>query len=546
MALTSMPTQAGQSPKGPDFTVRHLDWVTMANRWRMAWSFYRGGVHVLSPDHAVYRARFPLPNRSAVSSSSGEADSELPLHQSDFQWTSGEARSYIWKHDRETVEEFSDRSRRLYHLPLFRSNINNYVAGVLKQAPARRDLSDAWKTWHSDVDGNGTDIDALMRRALARALVFGRMHAIVDRLPVESAPVSKADERESPAPYCYLVSPLDLVDWKIGRDGQWDWVVIRRDAPDDRFFGNEMKAPLDWYMAIDRKAFHVFREQDENSRTFVRVGEPVAHGLGTVPMATLWATEEDQDRLMCCESPFADALDFNRHQLNKLSELDETERMQTFSILAWPTNEGAPLGELDIGQSRCCTYDAQAGAPSYIGPDASLATGKWQRIEAQTQLSRTLEGTSRGRAEYSKEERSAASMTVENEDKRNRMSWWASAVQEFDLQLHGIVAKFLGEKAPEDLSYTKDFDFRAVSSQVVDIVQLKTAGIPKKAIFVLAKGPVEKILRENGVDPEAIDKVLEDIDSEAEKPEPVPVIAAPFGGGPKKEPQDESTADVPA
>jgi len=544
MALTSMPTQPGETPKGPDFTIRHLDWTTMAMRWRMAWCFYRGGVHVLDPDHNVYRARFPIRTRTATSGV-GETNSELPVHQSDSQWTSGEARSYIWKHDRETVEEFSDRSRRLYHLPLFRSDINNYVAGVLKQAPARRDLSDAWKGWQSNVDGRGTDIDALMRRTLARALVFGRMHVIVDRAPAGAPALSKADDASQPPPYCYLVSPLDLVDWRIGADGRFDWIVIRKDAPDTRTPGVEMSAPLDWYLEITRDYFQVWREQAENSNTFVREGEQVLHRVGEVPMATLWATEEDQDRLMCCESPFADALDFNRHQLNKLSELDETERMQTFSILAWPTNEGAPLGELDIGQSRCCTYDAQAGAPSYIGPDPALADGKWRRIESQTQLSRTLEGTSRGRAEYSKEERSAISMAVENEDKRNRMSWWASAVQEFDIQLHEIVGKFLGEASPGDTAYVKDFDFRAVSSQVADIVQLNVAGLPKKTVFALAKGPVEKILRENGLAPEEIDKALNDIDEESAKPDPKPMAPAnPFSREVANE-QPES-GDVPS
>lgn len=531
MTLTTMPPPAPRSDGsgGPDFNTRHPDWQRMAGRWTMAWAFLRGGVHILDPDYDVYTARWPVRERSTTAA--GETAAERQNHQSDFQWKTTSVRSFLWRHVFEQPEEFADRSRRLFHLPYFRSVINVYVAGILKQAPIRDELSEAWQAWHRDVDGRGTNIDTFMRRALTQALGWGRVHAIVDRLPTDAAPTNAEEAAKVPPPYCYLVSPIDIVDWKFGEDGLFDWVVIRENEPDVRRPGFAPAATRNRYRVWTRKTVQLWSQPDPNSAVFVGDGERL-HGHDRVPMATLWCTEEDRERVMGCESPFADALDFNRHQLNKFSELDETERLQTFSILAWPLTDGGTLGEMEIGPNRAVGYDSAAGTPSYVNPDGTLPDGKWKRIEGQLQMGRTLEGASRGRAEYSKEERSAASITVESEDKRNRMTWWAAAGQAFDRELHEIMAVDLGEDAPNEAAWAKDFDFRAVSAQIADINQLKAAGLPKKTIFILARGPAQKILRENGVSTEKVAEALAEIDAEAEKPDTAPANTNATGGAP--------------
>jgi carboxynorspermidine decarboxylase len=120
-----------------------------------------------------------------------------------------------------------------------------------------------------------------MRRTLARSLCFGRMHAVCDRSPLNDVPRSKAEEAATDLPYCYLVSPLDLVDWRIDEDGQFDWVVIRCDDVDTRAPGQQMRELLNRYTVIDRETFRIFREQDSDSleRTLVHVEKKFGHLL---------------------------------------------------------------------------------------------------------------------------------------------------------------------------------------------------------------------------------------------------------------------------
>lgn len=527
----------------------------MISRWQMAWCFLRGGAHVLDPDFEVYKYARPIAASADYAPSSGTSpESEKPRSDFDVRSTSS-VRSFLWRHDLESDEEFGDRARRLYHLGIYRSFINVYTAGILKVPPKRGRATGAWKRYEEDADGQGTAVNTLVRRALSLALCWGRVHAVTDREAIAEAPRSAAESDVAPPPYSFLLSPIDVVDWRRNRNGRFVWFVYREDAPDERDPGEEQPDALNQYRVLTENTSELWREVRESNvlgvtRSFEKIGPTTYHNLGRVPVSTLWATEEERERVMGCESPFADALDFDRHLLNKMSESDETERTQAFSLLAWPVAEGGVRGSLDVGPNRAVAYSSDVGTPSYISPDPSVVDGVWKRAEGQIQMVRTLEGASRGRAEYSKEERSAASITVESEDKRNRMTWWAAAVEEFDRDLHDVAGLWIGAKPPT-VSYTKDFDFRAVTAQIADIVQLNVLQLPRKAIFELAKSPVTAILRENGVEADVLDRVLAVIDEEMEKPEPKPIIQvpAPFGkkpAAPGEEDEEKPAEEVPA
>ena len=520
----------------PDFNIRHPDWERMWPRWQQARCFLLGGAHVLDPGYAVS----PAPISSGVElepSTSEPVEGARPRSIYDVR-VRGAAQSFLWKHDRETDEEYADRARRLYHLAIFRSVINVYVAGILKMPPRRDAKGEAWERYDNDVDGRGTKVDTFCRRALTMALAYGRVHAITDRPPSPFEVATKADAAAAPQPYSYLVSPLDIVDWALDDRGEFVWLVHREDAPDTRSPGSAPPKTRNQYRIWTRSETAVWRETESgvslgsafvaSPDSFEQIGGTIAHGLGRIPVATLWATEEDRQKEMACESAFADTLDLDRHALNKLSELDETERSQTFALLAVPVREGGAKAEISVGPFRAFAFDADVGTPSYVSPDGSLPDGKWSRVESQIQMSRTLEGASRGRAEYSKEERSASSIAVESEDKRSRMTWWSASVEEFDEQLHRNVGLWSGEEYDPPAAYTKDFDFRAISAQVQDIVSLNGVGLPQIVKAALVSQPVLKILREGGAGAEQIREVVESLAKYAKeappKAAPSPVV----------------------
>jgi hypothetical protein len=210
----------------------------------------------------------------------------------------------------------------------------------------------------------------------------------------------------------------------------------------------------------------------------------------------------------------ASILDLDRDILNKLSELDELERLQSFSLLTIPISAdfGVP-GPTEVGPGRAFCYIGGFGTPTYIGPDSQHAVGKWNRIKEKTELARKLLNATRGASDESKEQRSAAALQTEMVDKNNQMAWWSAATQEAENQIMRFLSLWEkhGYNEPE---YAKDFNGQELTAQIADAVQLNSipcmAGQP---IAEVVKPLVKAILVANEVDDSKIEECLRAIDN---------------------------------
>jgi hypothetical protein len=516
---------------GPDFNERHPEWNRMSARWKMAWDFYRGGVFVKSPDTGATKVRFAQVVSGDAANVSGK-DPGKARQLSQYTWSSTPYNSYLWKHEAETLEDYGERSHRQVHFPIFQLVANIFTAGILR-VPPRRDVApsdELWGVYHRDVDMHGTDIDAFDRMTLALALVFGRIHTVTDMPQYDTPAISKAQqEARGDRPYSYHLSPLDLVDWRLDEFRHWLWAVVREDMADER---NPGEAPTDqrsqyrvWYPdhwelwqpkvstdGIPSMPGSAALSVMESS--FELVGE-AGHPVGRVPIDTMYACRDDHVAAMECESPLASVLDLDRDILNRLSELDELERKQAFSVLWLPESEGATMAGVDIGPNAAIAGPADGGAPQYISPSHEHPRGKWERIIEKVFITRQMSGAGRGQAERSKEERSAAALAVESEDKRNQMAVWASALEEQNRAMHRTVLAWMGDDpdtAPNQ-AYNKDFDLKGTNEQINEMVQLRsTQSVPPATMAALAKPVVSKILREAGVAADAVDAAMSEID----------------------------------
>lgn len=507
---------------------RHPDWRRMIRRWQMANDFWRGGIHILDPDHPATDALVAEESRT-----DGGEDPEPDTINSAYQWRTVESKSYLWKHAREATHEYDDRARRIVNLPVFQYVCNTLAAGVLRNSPTRTGMSALWKGFHDDMDLAGTDVDAFMRRALSLALVHGRVHCVVDKRRFEETAVSRKEQvARGERAYAYLVLPQDLVDWAVDDDGRFRWAVVAEAEPDDRepgeavvhgsilsAVGGEITRTQKQYRVWTRERWILYRKSDDGTgQEKWTEYDTDEHGLGEVPVYTLFCTRYPDPKCMACESPVADVLDLNRDVINKLSELDEIERSQTFGVMAIPTMEGLSTGGFDIGPYRAITYPAQAGTPSYLDPNPSHPTGKWQRIGEKLFVGRQLAGVSRGKAEYSKEERSASAIAAEAEDKKNQLAWWAKSLQEFDGRIHAAMAAHEEVSAPT-VAYSTNFDIKGTMVEVQEVLQLSSVplmGESHKALSAILSPVVRRLLTEQGVTDSDVDAAIADIEATAE------------------------------
>lgn len=526
---------------------RNPIWNRFERRWRMAWAFWQGGLAVLQPG---YPATDIIMVSERQASGSGEKAPEGAPRASRYEWGTLPWDGFLFKHSRESMHEYQDRCRRTINLPLYQYVINTLSAGTLRDWPVRTGLDEAWIEYHADMDLVGTDVDAFMRRALSLGLVFGRMHAVTDMAAPDSPALSRADQiARGERPYSYLVTPLDLVDWAVDARGRFTWAVILEDAPDTREPGiprdvlsESSKDSPAQYRVWRAQTWEVWRRMGR-ARKFELVdrGE---HGLERPPIATLYCTRLAQAADMACETPLPDLLDLNRHLLNELSELDETDRAQAFAILGIPEVDGMSMGSIDIGPKRGLAYPAEGGAPSYISSDPGLPTGRWARLSEKSFLGRQLGCVSRGKAEYSKEERSAAAISVEGEEKKNQLAWWSKALQEFDQCLHRDAAAWMGRDEYPTVAYSTNFDTKGITVEIQELVQfagIKVVGEARKAVAAMAAPLARKMMREQGIDESEINAALADLKAAGEKEPPAPVL--PFGAS-REEGDDEEDADA--
>jgi hypothetical protein len=484
----------------------------------MAWDFWRGGVHVLNPDWDIVSTRF-----AQVVGASDEIEaqySELGRKLSNFEWISSSHRSFLWKHEREGRNQYDDRCARLVHLPIFQAIVDIYTAAVLRTNPTRENVvTGPWTQYHQDVDLIGTNINAFMRQCLALGLVFGRLHSVTDKIYSRYRNKSLREKRESgERSYSQILTPLSLVDWNRDDFGSFVWAVVKEIAPDPRNPGDDTVDPVEQYRVWYRDGWELYRGREGNITTGSKylLIDGDTHDVGEVPISTLWLSKDVHH--MLCESPHCNALDFDRRFLNRLSELDELERVQAFAVFCIPVTDGQEMESIDIGPSSALTVPSDAGMPQFVSPDNSIAQGKWERLQAELFSIRQLEGIGRGRAEYSKEERSAEAISVESEDKRNQLAWYAEGLEEFDKQLHRHVALWEGEDEWPQAKYPRNFDVKGLLAQINELVMLQsTKALSKMASAEITKPIVKKILTDGGVDVEVIDKVMSSIDEELKK-----------------------------
>jgi hypothetical protein len=130
---------------------------------------------------------------------------------------------------------------------------------------------------------------------------------------------------------------------------------------------------------------------------------------------------------------------------------------------------------------------------------------------------RQLAGIGRGQSEYSKEERSAAALTVESEDKRNQLAWWSKALNEFDHAVHSDLAKLEGQATWPRAQYPTNYDVKAIMTQIAEAVQL-VAGVPllnaaHEVQSAVVRPIIRKMLGDGGAEDAEIDAVLLQLES---------------------------------
>ena len=227
------------------------------------------------------------------------------------------------EHLSEIPIEYQERINRAYYFNYPRKIARLITQYVLAVRPER---TDADPELAEDWSRTGLRVDEVMRQACTMLNLFGCAWLCVD-MPFFEGIKSKADElREKLRPYVTAISPLNVVDWCYGADGQLSWVLTREQDVDN---SDPYKTPiaLEIRKLWTRNDVTIVTQRSDAMPVDPKI---VEHGLGVVPFIRM--TEVDGFGIGA-NHWFDDVVSISDAILNNESEAQMNTVKQMFGLL---------------------------------------------------------------------------------------------------------------------------------------------------------------------------------------------------------------------
>ena len=487
-----------------DLTQQHPVYKTKLAHWLESYDFYRGGNYVLSPGRAVGTASFLVSPEKTSSGVDEEPTRKTPRFRSQT------TQSYLYSFVRESRADYIDRIQRSSHpAPIFRHLVDAYASATLRTSPSYVGNLDVepWATYHDDVDRRGTNFFAFIRQALTYSLVFGLEFAITDKPRFSNTVASREQQlARGERAYSYLVNPIQVPNWSVNSEtGALNWFQVLELGPDNRRPGDEWLERAVRY----RIWYPTHWELWECTHDLQNRIDADEHPVGEVPVAIAYARRSQEScQAIEADSMLSDVVPADRAIFNRMSLLDHQVYGQAFSQLFLPDDGTNLWAGVDIGVGVAVPYNSEHGQPIMLTPEAKIMLAQWQMVLDQIQMLKETHGVGRGKAEHSKEERSAAALSVESRNENNQVASLAEATEEFDRTIHRHVAAWEGVDDYPRASYSRDVSIRSVSAQINDALQLKALGIPAETMIEIVRPLVIQTMAEQGAPPESVDAAV--------------------------------------
>ena len=294
-------------------------------------------------------------------------------------------KSYLIPYKREDSVKFNGRVEATTYDNYYGSIVDLKVSYVLREQFKHRDLPGDVEQWLSDCDDVASEWTEYRADIAKRTAVVGWMGVLIDMQSVEVADgddvvMSKAQAREAGLkPYPVVVYPANILDWRVDRSGQFEWVKIRT-STNEREEWNSDEERVDSWTVWTRQRWDRYEKRGSDRDAEHRGGGE--HGLGIVPLAIYRAKRSIDDPVR--GSGLDDGVaECARDHLNRKAEYIEHLRGQVFALLVHVTDGAASEDEVNVGIDNALDLSPEAtNAHHYIAPPGSVADTYEGRLEA--------------------------------------------------------------------------------------------------------------------------------------------------------------------
>ncbi len=213
------------------------------------------------------------------------------------------AAQYLVRRQKEPNDVYLERLSRVFYENYLGSIVDWYAATLFRSEPivTLEGGGPFYSEFLGDADLEGRSFLEFCRRAFIDALVYRYSYALIDFPRVAAQAETRADEDALGQSRAYLVSytPLDLINWKLDEQGNFDWAVLRSESTyQPEFLSDEEVVERRWTY-YDRQNYQVYTQTQRSTDRRSKAAEPVLvdegqHGLAPanrVPLVTLEVTD---------------------------------------------------------------------------------------------------------------------------------------------------------------------------------------------------------------------------------------------------------------
>lgn len=429
----------------------------------------------------------------------------------------------LFKFKREAAEDYINRVAMSPYTPLARQIVEEYCRYVTKDDPARKG-AEKYKELIEDTDNAGRGMSLFVRDTLAMAMVMGEIGILVD-MPETVEPVaSKADAIEKGLrAYAVTVLPQSIVDWSIGDDGKYEWLIIETaglvNDPTDEDGTKTVIYRTYWDKYYWQKYQSVQKVGDVNANTKASDWKLTAsgeHPCGEVPVIRLVINDVDRNALTP-ESWFFDLADLNRAIYN-LDSLDLANLYyQTFGILVLPPADSDAVTTILSRTHALTEHPDTNGITRFVQTTGAAGESFDRKIKELKERMYMVAGLQYQTNKNVPE--SGISKAWDFQRVNQFLTGIARFAEQIEKRVSSLAGKWEGNSEGYSAEYPKDYSVQELADLIAGILGIKQVGFGSETG---RKESLKRMYRE--VLPDLSDEMRRKLDAEidaSEEPDPL-------------------------
>jgi hypothetical protein len=452
---------------------------------------------------------------------------------------------YIFQHTREHKEMFEKRVARGHFLNYVSAVVDLFVA-YLYHAPITRQPGTAtlFEPLYVNADRRGTMYSVFIQQATTHAQVAGHCGILVD-LPKLDTPLESEAEREEKdhRPYLALIKAHQILDWELDASGNFLWVKLEIVESEERDWKTKVDETVRYFVIWTRDSWEKFKvyQVEENGQKVDKV-ESLGSGpnkVGRVPLVIM-RNERDLDHEWFGSSAVRDIADINIAILNWSSLMDEEIYERCLNILCAQKAGNDGNSSIEISHNNVIEYEGEQ-PPNYLTPGATPLDLIMKAIDRnKDEIYRLAKLGGDTGLQKSRQATSGIAYAFEFNTTNQSLGKKAEAAQQAEIEIHRLVAAWVGEEFKGNITYPKEFGVEDFLTDLALLAEGRATLSSPTAIKELEKRISAKMFAR---EPQAIrDKISREVESQDPK-DPM-LLNSSLGFGPEPPGSDEDEEPV--